>query len=75
MEKHSNTSNESGQDLKKPSNSPQPHRCAKHVEDLMVAIMHFKVQDQFGLVWRCMRSEKGQEPPRHSPNVKPDHNV
>ncbi|KAI7828242.1 hypothetical protein BC939DRAFT_71691 [Gamsiella multidivaricata] len=47
--------------------SVQPHRCAKHVEDLMVAIMNFEVQDQFSLVWQCMRSEKGQEPARHSP--------
>ncbi|KAF9905549.1 hypothetical protein EC991_001579 [Linnemannia zychae] len=54
----------------------QPHRCAKHVEDLMVAIMHFEVEDQMSLVWKCMRSEKGDEPARHSPTVaKPDHNV
>ncbi|KAG0327880.1 hypothetical protein BGZ99_006685 [Dissophora globulifera] len=53
-----------------------PHRCAKHVEDLMNAIVNFQVEDQFGLVWQCMRSEKGQEPARHSPpDVKPDHNV
>ncbi|KAI1315515.1 hypothetical protein EDD11_000696 [Mortierella claussenii] len=45
-----------------PKRSPQsiqPHRCAKHVEDLMVAIANFEVQDQFSLVWQCMRSEKG----------------
>ncbi|KAF9430933.1 Mitochondrial distribution and morphology protein 31, mitochondrial precursor [Podila epigama] len=36
-----------------------PHRCAKHVEDLMVAITNFDVQDQFSLVWKCMRSEQG----------------
>ncbi|KAG0042267.1 hypothetical protein BGZ83_000701 [Gryganskiella cystojenkinii] len=54
----------------------QPHRCAKHVEDLLVAISNFEVQDQFSIVWKCMRSEKGDEPPRHSsPEVKPDHNV
>jgi hypothetical protein len=37
----------------------RPHRCAKHVEDLMVAIMNFEVEDQMSLVWKCMRSEKG----------------
>ncbi|KAF9120255.1 hypothetical protein BGW39_011541 [Mortierella sp. 14UC] len=53
-----------------------PHRCAKHVEDLMVAIMNFEVEDQMSLVWKCMRSEKGDEPARHSPaSVKPDHSV
>ncbi|KAF9092281.1 hypothetical protein BGX29_010529 [Mortierella sp. GBA35] len=58
------------------STAIQPHRCAKHVEDLMVAIMNFEVEDQFSLVWKCMRSEKGDEPLRHSsPQVKPDHNV
>ncbi|KAG0379387.1 hypothetical protein BGX24_000650 [Mortierella sp. AD032] len=53
----------------------QPHRCAKHVEDLMVAITNFEVNDQMSLVWKCMQSEKGDEPARHSPAVKPDHNV
>ncbi|KAG9061778.1 hypothetical protein KI688_006929 [Linnemannia hyalina] len=54
----------------------QPHRCAKHVEDLMVAIMNFEVEDQMSLVWKCMRSEKGDEPARHlAAQVKPDHNV
>ncbi|KAG0278058.1 hypothetical protein BGZ96_002551 [Linnemannia gamsii] len=54
----------------------QPHRCAKHVEDLMVAIMNFEVEDQMSLVWKCMRSEKGDEPARHSvADVKSDHNV
>ncbi|KAF9131958.1 hypothetical protein BGX30_012891 [Mortierella sp. GBA39] len=54
----------------------QPHRCAKHVEDLMVAIMNFEVEDQMALVWKCMRSEKGDEPARHSTaQVEPDHNV
>ncbi|KAF9154491.1 hypothetical protein BG015_000778 [Linnemannia schmuckeri] len=63
--KHSNT-----------NTAIQPHRCAKHVEDLMVAIMNFEVEDQMSLVWKCMRSEKGNEPARHSPaDVKPDHNV
>lgn len=46
--KHSNT-----------NTAVQPHRCAKHVEDLMVAIMNFEVEDQMSLVWKCMRSEKG----------------
>ncbi|KAG0206192.1 hypothetical protein BGX28_002327 [Mortierella sp. GBA30] len=56
--------------------SAVPHRCAKHVEDLMIAIMNFEVQDQFGLVWKCMRGQKGDEPLRHiPPSVKPDHNV
>ncbi|KAF9169263.1 hypothetical protein BGX20_010541 [Mortierella sp. AD010] len=46
---------------KRSRDSVQPHRCAKHVEDLMVAITNFEVEDQ-------------QEPPRHfPPEVKPDH--
>jgi hypothetical protein len=38
----------------------QPHRCAKHVEDFLVAVANFDVQDQWQLVRECMRSEKGQ---------------
>ncbi|KAI8346456.1 hypothetical protein B0O80DRAFT_469104 [Mortierella sp. GBAus27b] len=54
----------------------RPHRCAKHVEDLLLALANFEVQDQLQLVWKCMRSEKGQEPPRHSPpSTKPDRGV
>ncbi|KAF9332953.1 hypothetical protein BG006_004172 [Podila minutissima] len=61
---------------RRPLDSVQPHRCAKHVEDLMVAITNFDVQDQFSIAWKCMQSEKGDEPLRHSPpEVKPDHTV
>ncbi|KAF9356494.1 hypothetical protein BGX26_005186 [Mortierella sp. AD094] len=34
---------------KRSGDSVHPHRCAKHVEDLMVAIMNFEVEDQFSL--------------------------
>ncbi|KAF9964833.1 hypothetical protein BGZ70_005845 [Mortierella alpina] len=62
--------------VRKPTPAVNPHRCAKHVEDLMGAIMNFEVEDQFSLVWKCMRSDKGHEPLRHSPpSVKPDHSV
>jgi len=44
---------------KRSVDSVHPHRCAKHVEDLMVAITNFDVQDQFNIAWKCMRSEKG----------------
>ncbi|KAF8930923.1 hypothetical protein BGZ58_007941 [Dissophora ornata] len=61
---------------KRTAESVQPHRCAKHVEDFLDAITNFDVQDQWSLVLQCMKSEEGQEPPRHSsPNVKPDQNV
>ncbi|KAF9922307.1 hypothetical protein FBU30_007594 [Linnemannia zychae] len=54
----------------------RPHRCAKHVEDLMVAIMNFEVEDQMSIVWKCMQSEKGDEPARHIPAAaRPGHNV
>ncbi|TPX67089.1 hypothetical protein SpCBS45565_g03992 [Spizellomyces sp. 'palustris'] len=46
---------------------PRPHRCNDHLEDFIVALTTWPMQDvpsTFNIFWQCMRSEPGNEPPR-----------
>lgn len=44
----------------------KPHRCNGHLEDLIIGITEkpFDVVQPFQVLWKCIWSEKGQEPRR-----------
>ncbi|KAF9972664.1 hypothetical protein BGZ73_004200 [Actinomortierella ambigua] len=54
----------------------KPHRCAKHLEDLLNAMASFEVDNRFQIFIDCMKAEPGNEPAR-KPYVSPEptHNV
>ncbi|KAG0257297.1 hypothetical protein DFQ27_005203 [Actinomortierella ambigua] len=56
---------------KSTSGKVKPHRCAKHLEDLLNAMVSFEVNNQFQIFVDCMKAEPGNEPPRQPP-VRPE---
>ncbi|KAG0234682.1 hypothetical protein BGW42_006302 [Actinomortierella wolfii] len=53
---------------KGPSEKVKPHRCAKHLEDMLNAMANLEVDNQFQIFVDCMKAEPGNEPPRQPPS-------
>ena len=49
-----------------------PHRCARHLDDLLVGIYSLNIsQQQFVKFWECIGSVPGQEPERNAGDSEP----
>ncbi|KAG2183820.1 hypothetical protein INT44_008831 [Umbelopsis vinacea] len=48
-----------------PSTRPKSHRCNEHLEDVLTGVSSWPMDfsKPFGVFWKCLRSQPGQEPP------------